>query len=54
MYSLDNIEEISLYNGQKSDIFQSAKDFGAAGMLLYLRSRRPRFEEGKQRISVPR
>lgn len=46
MYSLDNIEEISLYNGQKSDIFQSAKDFGAAG-TLYLRSRRPRFEEGK-------
>ena len=46
MYSLDNIEEISLYNGQKSDIFQSAKDFGAAG-TLYLRSRRPRFEDGK-------
>ena len=46
MYSLDNIEEISLYNGQKSDIFQSAKDFGAVG-TLYLRSRRPRFEDGK-------
>lgn len=46
MYSLDNIEEISLYNGQKSDIFQSAKDFGAAG-TLYLRSRRPHFIKGK-------
>lgn len=46
MYSLDNIEEISLYNGQKSDIFQSAKDFGAAG-TLYLRSRRPKFEGDK-------
>lgn len=46
MYSLDNIEEISLYNGQKSEIFQSAKDFGAAG-TLYLRSRRPRFANGK-------
>lgn len=46
MYSLDNIEEISLYNGQKSEIFQSAKDFGAAG-TLYLRSRRPRFAKGK-------
>lgn len=46
MYSLDNIEEISLYNGQKSEIFQSAKDFGAAG-TLYLRSRRPAFEDGK-------
>lgn len=49
MYSLDNIEEISLYNGQKSEIFQSAKDFGAAG-TLYLRSRRPKFEDGKTRI----
>lgn len=46
MYSLDNIEEIALYNGQKSEIFQSAKDFGAAG-TLYLRSRRPRFDTGK-------
>ena len=28
-YSLDNVESISLYNGQKSDIFQTAKDFSA-------------------------
>ncbi|MDR1407874.1 MAG: TonB-dependent receptor [Tannerella sp.] len=41
-FSLDNIEEISLYNGQKSDIFQPAKDFGSAG-TIYLRTRRPRF-----------
>ena len=34
MYSLDNIEEISLYNGQKSEIFQSAKDFGAEITLV--------------------
>ena len=46
-FSLDNIEEISLYNGQKSDIFQSAKDFGSAG-TIYLRTRRPQFEKGKQ------
>lgn len=46
-FSLDNIEEISLYNGQKSEIFQSAKDFGSAG-TIYLRTRRPRFEEGKK------
>ncbi|MDR3193983.1 MAG: TonB-dependent receptor [Tannerella sp.] len=45
-FSLDNIEEISLYNGQKSDIFQSAKDFGSAG-VIYLRTRRPRFAAGK-------
>lgn len=46
-FSLDNIEEISLYNGQKSDIFQPAKDFGSAG-TLYLRTRRPVFDEGKR------
>jgi outer membrane cobalamin receptor len=45
-FSLDNIEEISLYNGQKSEIFQSAKDFGSAG-TIYLRTRRPRFADGK-------
>ncbi|MDR3261121.1 MAG: TonB-dependent receptor [Tannerella sp.] len=46
-FSLDNIEEISLYNGQKSEIFQSAKDFGSAG-TIYLRTRRPRFADGKK------
>lgn len=45
-FSLDNIEEISLYNGQKSEIFQSAKDFSSSG-TIYLRSRKPRFEIGK-------
>jgi outer membrane cobalamin receptor len=45
-FSLDNIEEISLYNGQKSEIFQSAKDFGSAG-TVYLRTRRPHFAEGE-------
>ena len=49
-FSLDNIEEISLYNGQKSEIFQPAKDFGSAG-TIYLRTRRPRFAKG-QRASV--
>lgn len=44
-FSLDNIEEISLYNGQKSEIFQSAKDFGSAG-TIYLRTRRPTFKKG--------
>lgn len=44
-FSLDNIEEISLYNGQKSEIFQPARDFASAG-TVYLRTRRPRFEDG--------
>lgn len=45
-YSLENIEEIQLYNGQKSDIWQSAREFGAAGSI-YLTTRRPRFATGK-------
>jgi outer membrane cobalamin receptor len=45
-YSLDNIREISLYNGQKSQIFQSAKDFNSAGSI-YLWTRHPQFEDGK-------
>ncbi len=46
-FSLDNIEEIALYNGQKSDIFQPARDFGSAG-TIYLRTRYPRFTGGKR------
>ncbi len=46
-FSLDNIEEISLYNGQKSNIFQNAKDFGSAG-TIYLRTKRPVFVDGKR------
>ena len=42
-FSLENIEEISLYNGQRSDIFQTAREFGTAGSI-YLTTRRPRFE----------
>ena len=49
-FSLDNIEEVSLYNGQKSDIFQPAKDFGSAG-TIYLRTRTPSFE-GKKKTNV--
>ena len=46
-FSLENMEEISLYNGQKSEIFQPAKDFGSSGSV-YLRSRTPQFAEGKK------
>ena len=45
-FSLDNIAEISLYNGQKSAIFQPASDFGNAGSV-YIRTRKPRFFNGK-------
>src|SRR5574344_1133127 len=43
--SLDNVEEITLYNGQKSSIFQPATDFGNAG-AVYIRTRTPHFEIG--------
>ncbi|MDR0618266.1 MAG: TonB-dependent receptor [Bacteroidales bacterium] len=46
-FSLDNIEEISLYNGQKSEIFQAAKDFSSSG-TVYLRTRRPKFTGNKK------
>ena len=46
-FSLDNMEAITLYNGQKSAVFQPAKDFGSSGSI-YLQSRTPRFEEGER------
>lgn len=46
-FSMDNIEEIAFYNGQKSEIFQPAKDFGSAG-TLYIKTRRPRFADGRR------
>lgn len=45
-FSMDNIESISLYNGQKSEIFQPAKDYGSSG-TIYLRSRKPQFDSLK-------
>ena len=42
-FSLDNVEEITLYNGQKSAIFQPASDFGNAGSI-YIRTKAPEFE----------
>ncbi|MCJ8155289.1 TonB-dependent receptor [Chryseobacterium sp. SSA4.19] len=46
-FSLDNLESISLYNGQKSEIFQAAKDFGSSGSI-YLQSRTPVFKGSKK------
>ena len=42
-FSLDNMEALSLYNGQKSQILQPARDFGNAG-TIYMRTAVPRFE----------
>lgn len=45
-FSLDNMEVISLYNGQKSEILQPARDFGTAASV-YMRTRTPRFAAGQ-------
>ncbi|EHQ30520.1 TonB-dependent receptor [Mucilaginibacter paludis DSM 18603] len=43
-FSLDNIDAVALYNGQKSTIFQPAKGF-TSGSSLYLSSKRPLFRD---------
>ncbi|MFI3266116.1 MAG: TonB-dependent receptor [Rikenellaceae bacterium] len=45
-FSLDNMEAITMYNGQKSAIFQPAKDFASAGSI-YMQSRIPSFDDDK-------
>ena len=45
-FSLDNVEEITLFNGQKSALLQPASDFGHAG-AIYIRTRAPRFSDGR-------
>ncbi|HKL95774.1 MAG TPA: TonB-dependent receptor [Paludibacteraceae bacterium] len=46
-FSLDNMESITLYNGEKNSVFQSAKDFGASGSV-YLQSKSPYFEDDEK------
>lgn len=46
-FSLDNVEEITLYNGQKSSLMQTASDYGNAGNV-YIRTREPKFRHGEQ------
>lgn len=46
-FSLENMEAISIYNGQKSAIFQPAKDFASAS-ALYLHTRVPNFQLDKR------
>lgn len=45
-FSLDNVEEITLFNGQKSSLMQTASDYGNAGSV-YIRTRQPRFRVGE-------
>ncbi len=46
-FDMENIDELALYNGQKSELLQAAKDYGSAG-TLYIRTRRPQFKYGKR------
>lgn len=45
-YSLDNMQAISLYNGQKSSIFQPAKDYSSASSI-YMETKTPVFKRSK-------
>lgn len=45
-FSLDNVESISLYNGQQANIFLPAKAFSSASSV-WLQSRSPVFDEGE-------
>lgn len=42
-FSLDNMEAVTLYNGQKSALFQPAKDYASAS-AVYMQTRKPAFE----------
>lgn len=50
-FSLDNMESVSMYNGQKSDIFQPAKDF-ASSSSIYMRTRTPIFDEKRSNLNL--
>ena len=46
-YSLENMESVTLYNGQKSTAVQSAKDYASAS-AVYLQTRTPLFTAGRR------
>ena len=46
-YSLENLESVTLYNGQKGTAVQSAKDYASAS-AVYLQSRTPLFSSRKR------
>lgn len=46
-FSLYNMESVSLLNGQKSDLLQTARDYASASSL-YMRSRVPVFNKGQK------
>lgn len=45
-FSMDNMESVALYNGQRSALLQSAKDY-ASSNAIYMTTRTPYFHDGK-------
>ena len=45
-FSLENVDQLSLSNGQSDNIFQSARFFGSAG-LLNIQTLTPKFKESE-------
>lgn len=51
-FALDAMEAVSIYNGQKTDGLQTAKDYGSAS-AVYMQTREPQFAPGRrQNIKV--
>mgnify|MGYP003309507023 CR=1 FL=1 len=46
-FSMENLEAIELYHGQRAAQLQSAKEYGSSG-TIYLRTRRPVFDSDKR------
>lgn len=46
-FSLDNVEAVSIYNGQKTQLLRPAKDYGSAA-TIYMRTRTPEFAPGER------
>ncbi|RRN77029.1 Plug domain-containing protein, partial [Pseudoxanthomonas sp. SGD-10] len=46
-FSLENLEEVALYSGQRNDLLQSAGSFASAS-ALFLKSKRPVFSNDKR------
>ncbi|TXE07961.1 TonB-dependent receptor [Gelidibacter salicanalis] len=46
-FSLENMEQVSLYQGQRTDMDQSAKSYASAN-TIYLRTKTPKFADGKK------
>ncbi|MDM1406296.1 TonB-dependent receptor plug domain-containing protein [Myroides sp. DF42-4-2] len=45
-FTLENVEQIDLYNGQRTTVLQSAREFASAS-AVYIQTKRPVFEENE-------